>query len=295
MKAKFISMKKFFFIVIIVSLFYSCKEEELSDIKPVITIEAGTNLVSESTTLPAGQQYQVHIVASAENGENLTNLIIKSNGARVFDNGYNAPTLSETITLTKTTEETEVLTFIIRNKARLADSVSITLTKEIKEPGEIIRYNTITIGCHQNTSIGNYYSLSSNLIYTQTEAYTNQNLIDIIYFFDAAEDQNALGSPAANLSSIITGSEAPENWTIKRTTRYTRSAIDISDADFNNSTDDSLILANLFTDGGRKAKQLQAGQYFGFVNEEGKYGILKIENVTGQVEGTLQFSLIIQK
>ncbi len=288
-------MKKFFFIAIIASLLYSCKEEELSGIKPVITVETGTNLVSENTTLPAGQQYQVHIVASAENGENLTNLIIKSNGTRVFDNGYNTPTLSETITLTKTTEEIEVLTFIIRNKARLADSLSITLTKEIKEPGEIIKYNSITLGCHENTSIGNYYSTGNNKAYTQTEAFNNQNLIDIIYFFDAVEDKNALGSPAANLSSIITGSEAPENWTIKRTTRYTRSTINISDAEFNNSFDDSLILANLFTDGGRKAKQLQAGQYFGFVNEEGKYGIIKIENVTGEAEGTLQFSLIIQK
>ncbi len=282
-------------IVIILFLITSCKKDDISDIKPVISIETGTGLISENVTLAAGQQYQVHVIASAENGENLTNLIIKSNNTRVFDNGYNTPTLSEIITLTKTTEETETLTFIIRNKARLADSLTITLTKEIKEPGEITRINSVVLGCHENTSIGNYYSIGNNLVYTQAEAFNNQNVIDILYFFDAAEDKNTLGSPAANVSDIITGNEAPDQWELKRTTRYTRAPLDIDDEVFNNSTNDQLILEHLFTDGGRKAKQLKAGDFYGFVNEEGKYGIIKIENITAQAEGTIQFSLIIQK
>jgi len=56
-----------------------------------------------------------------------------------------------------------------------------------------------------------------------------------------------------------------------------------------------LIIANLFTGGGRKAKQLQSAQYFALQNNENKFGIIRIENVTGQDDGNMQFSLIIQQ
>jgi len=284
-------------LIVLVAIFFltACEKEKVSDIEPIIQLNTDDGFISSDYTMAAGQQYDVHVIASAENGENITNLIIKSNGTRIFDNGYNTPTLSEIVTLTKTSEETEILTFVIRNKARLSDSLSITLTKEIREPGEITRYTSNIMGCHENTALGNYYSLSNNLIYTQAEAFNNQNLIDFIYFYDAVEDENALGSPAANLSRIITGSDAPDKWTTKRTTRYTRAPINITNEEFENASNDSLILANLFIDGGRKAKHLTNDQFYGFVNEENKYGIIKIEDVTGQAEGTIQFSLIIQK
>jgi len=288
-------MKKILvFSLIFISLLGACKKDQLSDIKPIISLKVANDYISGNAEIGAGSQYKVGIEASSENGENITNIIIKSNGITVFDNGYNTPFLSEDITLVKSTEETEILTFIVRNRARLADSLSITITKAEQAYGAITRYNSVILGCNENTTTGNYYSLINNLVYTQAEAYNNQDLIDIIYFFDPAGDENALGSPGANLTGIITGSDAPENWSIIRTTRYSRSAITILDDDFNNSLNDSLILANLFTDGGRKAKNLSNNQYWGFINNENKYGIIKIENVTGQSTGTLQFSLIMQ-
>lgn len=280
--------------LIFISLLGACKKEQLSDIKPTITLKVANGYISENAEIGAGSQYKVGVVASSENGENITNIIIKSNGITIFDNGYNTPALSEDITLVKSTEDIEILTFIVRNRARLADSLTITITKAEQAYGAIKRYNSTMLGCNENTTLGNYYSLINNQIYTQAEAYNNQELIDIIYFFDPANDENALGSPGANLTGIITGSDAPENWSVLRTTRYSRSAIAIMDNEFNNSLNDSLILANLFTDGGRKAKNLADGQYWGFVNNDNKYGIIKIENVTGQSTGTLQFSLIMQ-
>ena len=289
-------MKNALLLVIVIFLFFIyCEKKEYADIKPVISLNTETDYVSTDTSLGVGQQYKVGILANSESGENLTNLIIKSNGIRIFDNGYNAPTLSEEILLTKTTEETERLTFIIRNKARLADSLTITIKKTIKDYSVITRYSSILLGCHQNTSIGNYYSFSNNQIYTQSEAYNNQELIDLIYFYDATGDENTLGSPGANLTGILTGIDSPDNWTIQKTTRYSRSPIIINENEFLNVQNDSLILANLFTDGGRKAKNLAAGQYYGFVNEENKYGIIKIESIAGREEGTVGFSIIIQK
>ena len=288
-------MNKVIISIISAILFLSaCKKEQLSDIQPTIELKVASGFISEDTELGAGVQYKVGVIASAENGENLTNIIIKSNGNTIFDNGYNAPSLAEEITLTKSNEASEKLTFIIRNKARMADSISITIKKAEVGFGSIIKYSSVILGCNENSNIGNYYSLANNLVYTQSEAFNNQDVIDIIYFFDPAGDENALGSPGANLTGILTGSDAPDNWTILPTTRYSRSPISIKADEFDNALNDSLIIANLFTDGGRKAKTLSTGQFWGFVNNENKYGIIKIEDVTGQSTGTLQFSLIMQ-
>lgn len=289
-------MKRLVFTMFLICLvLFSCEKEQKLQIEPQIILSDIKNYVGTNTSLAVGEQYKVQIEASSNNGENITNLIVKSNGNRVFDNGYNTPSLTEEISLTKSNEEKETITFIVRNKARLADSVSIEITKLEKEYGNIFRQNSIVLGCHENLNIGNYYSINNNLVYIQSEAFNNQNLIDIVYFYDASEDLNALGSPAANISSIITGSDAPENWEIKRTTRYTPAPLDITDNEFTNSQNDSLIVAHLFTGGKRKAKKLSNNIFYGLVNEEGKYGIIKIEEVVGEANGTIKFSLIMQK
>ncbi len=228
-------------------------------------------------------------------GENLTNLIVETNGERLIDKGFNIPEINELILITKSIDETEIIDFIIRNKSRKADTISITVTKLESAFSAITRYNSIVTGAQNNSSYGNYFSFSDGIVYKQAEASMNQELIDIVYYFDASGDANTLASPGANLTGLFAGSDAPEFWAIKRTTYYSRASINILDSEFNSATNDSLIVANLFTIGGRKAKQLQSAQYYGFQINENKYGIIKIENITGQAGGTIQYSLIIQQ
>jgi hypothetical protein len=196
--------------------------------------------------------------------------------------------------LTKTNEETELLNIIIFNKARKSDTVSIFLKKLVADYSPITRYSNVQIGAQSNANTGNYFSLSNGQIYTQAEAYNNQQLIDLIYYFDPAGDANTLASPGANLTGIITGSDAPDYWTIRKTSKYSRTNIIIDNEEFISATNDSLIVANLFTDGGRKAKQLQNNQYYGFQTDEGKYGIIKVQTISGMSDGSIDFSLIVQ-
>jgi hypothetical protein len=282
------------FIITCISL-YSCIKEDYSTINPSVSLADDVQYVKSDTTLGAGALYKLSINASSENGENLTNLVVKSNGKNVFDKGYNAPVINEVVALTKTIEESELITIIVRNKARLADSIQLQIFKSDKEFGEILRYTTIILGAQQNASNGNFYSISGNQVFTQAEAYNNQGLIDLVYYFDTGADGNTLASPGANLTGILTGDDSPDYWTIRRTTRYSRTALPVENQLFDNALNDSLIVSNLFTDGGRKAKLLSSDQIYGFVNEENKYGLIKIEAVNGQQTGTLQFSLIIQK
>jgi hypothetical protein len=288
-------IKKIYIAITILSTLFSCTKTILLDIQPRIELNISENLIYSDTCISAGKPYSIGIIASSAGGENLTNLIVKSNGKRIFDKGYNHPEIEENILLTKTLEDTEKIEIILLNKARIADTLSLLIEKLNTSYLPIKRYSNVIIGAQSNSIYGNYFSFSNAQIYSQAQAFNNQETIDLVYYFDAVSDANTLASPGANLSGIITGVDAPEFWTIKNTTYYSRTAINISDEEFNNSVNDSLILSNLFIDGGRKAKQLQNSQYYGIQTHNKKNGIIKIETVTGQADGTIQFSAILQQ
>jgi hypothetical protein len=282
-------------ICILYLLVNSCIKPALSEIEPVIHFKIEAHYIFADTSLSPGTQYKVGIIASSANGENLTNLIVESNGVRVFDKGYNQSDIYEDILLTKNLDETEKLSFIIRNKARKADTLRLVISRLQITYSPILKFNNIILGAQDNLTIGNYFSFQNAQLYTQAEAYINQELIDILYYYDASGDANTLASPGANLSGIISGNDSPQNWAVKRTTRYSREALLINDQEFASAENDSLIISNLFTDGGRKAKQLQNNQYFGVQTNENKYGIIRIVAVNGQTSGDIQISLILQE
>lgn len=282
------------FMPLFILLSSSCEKTTLSDINPWIQLKVSESYVFSDTSISAGNQYKLGIVASSANGENLTNIIVTSNGTRMYDKGINTPELETEVIMTKTNKETEILNIIIFNKARKSDTLSIIIKKMNALYSPITRYSDVQLGAQNNTSVGNYFSLSGGMIYFQSEAYNNQQLIDLIYYYDPAGDANTLASPGANLAGIITGSDAPDFWNIKRTSKYSRTTLPIIDEEFNSATNDSLIIENLFTDGGRKAKQLQNSQYYGFQSYEGKYGIIQVKTVSGSADGTILFSMIFQ-
>jgi hypothetical protein len=282
-------------VILAIILINSCNKMELSEITPVIELRISEGYIYSNTSIGAGKQYKVGILATSANGENLTNLIVESNGKRILDQGFNCPTMSKDLLLTKSLDEIENVDFIIRNKVRKADTISIVITKLQTDYSVIKRYNSVAIGAQNNGNYGNYFSVLTGQIYTQSQAFTSQQLIDIIYYFDGVADANTLASPGANLTGIATGTDSPEFWTIKRTTRFSREPIIIADEEFNSAANDSLILAHFFTDGGRKAKLLKNGQYYGIQSNDNKYGIVRIDNVIGQVDGKVQLSLIIQQ
>jgi len=283
------------FMLFCILILYSCEKSTLSDINPTIQLKISDSTVFSDTSLAAGNQYKLGIMASSVNGENLTNLIVESNGIRIVDLGFNMPELDTELVLTKTNEETELINIIIFNKARKSDTVSLIIKKLVAAYSPITRYSDLNMGAQSNMNTGNYFSLSNGQIYTQAEAYNNQQLIDLIYYFDPAADANTLASPGANLTGIIIGSDAPDYWTIRRTTKYSRTTFNINEQEFISATNDSLIVANLFSDGGRKAKQLKNNQYYEIQTNEGKFGIIQIQTVSGLADGNILFSLIVQK
>ena len=101
----------------------------------------------------------------------------------------------------------------------------------------------------------------------------------------------------ANITGIYSGTNAPEYWITKNTTYFSRSVINIPLQSFDNAQNDSIIIANKFTEGtgGRKAKALAVNQIWALQTQAKKLGLLKIIAVNGQENGSVQFTVKVQQ
>lgn len=288
-------MKKSYLLFFILIILAACKKEEDNDIAPIISLSTEETYTYTDTEAPPGEQIKVGILATSNSGGALTNIIIKSNNERIVDEGINTSLFSKDYKIVKTNEEVQKLIFIIRNINGLSDSISFNLNKGEGNYGPIILRQNITLGAQNNSTENSFYSISENKTYSIEEAYNSQTIIDLCYFYETNGDLNALGSPGANLTEIFTGTYAPDKWTTKNTYRFSRTPIELENKDLSSYTTDQIIVSNIFTDSGRKAKQLKTGDVYAFFNDKNKYGIVKINSVSGTNQGTINIDLIIQE
>lgn len=277
-------------------IIFSCsKEESDNNLLPLLELKQGSIYISSDTAIAEGSQFTIGIKASANGGENLTNLLIISNDSlRLLDYGFNAVSIDKDVLINKNSDSIQDLTIIIRNAKGISAVLKIKLIKNGSAYKPVISYPNITLGAQNNLSTGSFISFSNGWVYNLNDASQNQSLIDLLYFYHTLEF-NTLASPGANVTGIYSGSNAPEYWSVKKTIYFSRNIINISVSSFDNAQNDSLIIANTFTNGGRKAKGLAANQIWAFQTETGKFGLIKIIQVIGQENGTVQIAIKMQQ
>ncbi|MFZ4398989.1 MAG: hypothetical protein ACOYO1_03055 [Bacteroidales bacterium] len=277
--------------------FHSCtKDETENTILPDLILKTGGIYSSKDTAIAEGSQICIGIHATANGGENLCNLIIHSNNDQVLlDYGFNATQIDKDVIIHKNADSIQIISIIIRNKNGGSDSISISLRKNGSAYKTVFSYNFI-LGGQNNSSIGSFASLSNGMIYSLTDASQNQSLIDILYYYSLAnQEYNCLSSSGGNVAGIFSGVYAPENWSLKNTTYFSRSIINIPISCFDEAQNDSIIIANIFSNGGRKAKALVNNQIWGLQTQNGKYGLLKIIEVNGMENGNIKFAVKVQQ
>ncbi len=287
----------FMFFMLVCSLqFTSCsKEESTNNNIPALQLKTNGIYTSADTAIAEGSQITIGLKAFANQGENLCNLLVISNDSvRLLDYGFNASVIDKDVLINKNSDSIQKLDFIIRNTKGLSTSLQIVLTKNGSAYKPIIYYPEITLGGQSNLIVGSFYSLGNGLVYNQNDAFQNQSLINLLYFYHTLEF-NTLASPGANVIGIYLGANAPEFWTLKNTTYFSRNTINIPTSSFDNASNDSLIIANTFINGGRKAKGLTSGQIWAFQTENNKFGLIKILEVNGQESGTVKIAVKMQQ
>jgi hypothetical protein len=288
--------KLFLSILFLSSILFSSCEKQNENL-PTIIFKTSTGYISADTTISAGSQIKIGITAKSNGDDNLTNFKVTSNDTTtLFDEGFNVPDFDKDITIIKNSLEIEVINITISDISGKKASLSFTITKAGENWGNILEYSFL-LGGQSNTTTGSFVSLQNGVTYMQDEAFNNQTLIDLCYYYASATDLATIASPGANLSNIYSGTTDPVNWTIKNTTYFSRNIVNMNVEMFDTISNDKFIIANMTTtsEGGRKAKNLVAGNIYAFVNQAGKNGLLKVINQTGSETGDIEFVIKIQK
>lgn len=277
-------------------IFSGCKKEEDDPVPPVHTFSTATGYISADAAIPFADTMLFGIHATSNGTDKLVKFQIYANGNILLDSTISTHDFMIEIISVKTILDKEVWKFVTTDLAGNIDSDSITITGDF---GEINTFAGVTLGAQSNTSVKGFVSYSNNAAttYTQDEAFNHQADIDMFCFYEnTASTVNlmALAAPGSNINGIFTGGTAPSEYSTKNVTYFTKT--DLSASEFDQVTNDAIILAsfdpkNKF----KKAKLLTAGDVYAFKLASGKFGMLKITNVTGEEAGSLEFTVKIQK
>ncbi len=277
---------------------FACNKEQPNYPPPTVRFVTDSGYIFHDTILTLGEKFKIGIDANNPN-VNLTNFIINIEGEEIenyVDSGMNTASLHYRKTLTKGIANTEKWTFIIRDRNLKSSEISLNIKRDTNTAyGDIIYFPSVEIGA-QNQPDGSFFSLSEEAVYTLEEAFLNQDVIDLCYYYDFIDtDEHTIASPGASIdTSVFPGESGLDSWINRRTTRFKHA--DITSAEFEGSTNDSLlIVAYGQSDGKRKAKNLQSGNIFSFKNEDGKMGLFLVNSVSGTDEGTINISIKVQE
>lgn len=143
-------------------------------------------------------------------------------------------------------------------------------------------YGATLLGSYNDPSVGSFYASSNNTVYTVSTANTNQNLIDMVFYYGssnqytlAAPSDGSFGTNSNQISSL-----GIQNWSTKNATTFKTTTL--TESDFNAITDGSgLVTAyNNGTNMDTKATMLAAGKIIAFQTVPGgKSGLIDVKTV----------------
>lgn len=162
-----------------------------------------------------------------------------------------------------------------------------------KENNEPVK-NIAKLGAQSNISFGGFLSVDEKKVYTQDLASQNQEMIDILCFYEEAGGNNiALAAPGTGISGIFTGETAPTNWTTKNQTYFTLPATELTVEQFDQLKDGDAVIEGYFnatiTSGNRKAKNMAVNDIWAFKTVANKFGVLKVVSVEQGAAGYVEF------
>ncbi len=270
-----------------------CKKETTGT-PPLLELVQGATVISGDTSAGQGDSlcFRVRVVSGSDP---VVLYKIFINGESYKDSTMSSPGFELTEHLLKGADTLEEIRFMVRDRYSREASVIVKVTLEGEVTwGPVVHYSGIMLGAQNQAAQGGFYSLQGNQVFTLAQAFGQQQLIDLLYYYEAG-DENTIASPGANISSsIFTGPNGLDNWTLKRTTRFR--TISLSAGDFSGCTNDSLLINSYGTsEGNRKAKNLTAGNYYSFLTQDQRYGIFRVVSVTGTDAGTIVIDLVTQQ
>ncbi|HAM98131.1 MAG TPA: hypothetical protein DCQ26_05935 [Marinilabiliales bacterium] len=172
--------------------------------------------------------------------------------------------------------------------------------KEDNSPDKLI----VTMGAQANTTIGAFYSIGQNKVFTQDLAAANQDTINLLCFYEHDTVNNyindiCLASPGSGIRGVFTGETSTENWAVKQLTTFTAPATEITVAQFDALEQNDAVIPSYYnstqTSGIKKAKLLKAGDIYAIKTHDNIYGLFKVITVVEGADGYVEFELKLKK
>ena len=273
---------------------FSCKKSDPVS-HPTIRLVCDSGLSCRDTSLVIGGRINLAVHAEGE-GSNITFLQVNFNdGTRkiLLDSGLNHPTLDYRLLVIKSASAYERWTFLVMDRQRNLDSVSLLVTRaDSSQYGPIRTLPDLLIGAQENEYYGSFLSFTAGTPWFLDSACVNQALTDLVYYF--GQYDGTLSSAAeAEAPSVFTGPCGIAAWTVKNETRYDTTML--TTTDFDNAANDSLLLAVYEpTAGKRKAKFIVPGMVVSFRDAAGRIGLLKVSETVPGTTGRIRISVKIQ-
>jgi len=289
------SSARVLYLIVALFIFASCEKETQTQLPPSIQLIQKPGNVSSDTTFAFGDLMTFTIQATGGSA-NLTNLYVIRDGdrmiqTRALDTSMNIFNFEINKSFTKNLADWEIFTFVIRDKNRLSDSVSIFIHRDTTADFGPIRFLESEILSAQNMGIpGSFFSFVDGVL-DLNQAMQKQEFIDLLYYY-YGEDENVIASPGANVESGVFEGDL-QDWTIRRTTRFIE--LDLPAEEFYAAENDSLLVVSYIEGSGkRKAKNLTSGKIFSFKTQDSKFGIFRVLEVEGSDAGTIKYDIKIQ-
>jgi hypothetical protein len=283
-------------LAISILMFNSACNKDDEPVLPTLKMSDAAGYISEDAEAPYADTLRFGITADYNGTDNLVKFQLLHDRNVIVDSTINTTQFNYEYVSSKNTDDNEVWKFVIIDFAGNTVSDSVIVTGAF---GAISTYNSLIMGAQNNTTAPGFASFSNNTatLYSIEQAFNHQAEIDLFCFYEnTASHVNlmTLAAPGSNISGIFTGDYSPQNYTTKNLTYFVKTSL--SAAEFDVVSNDAKVLAgydpnNKF----KKAKLLAAGEVYSFMLQSGKYGLLKIINVTGAEDGTLEFAVKVQK
>jgi hypothetical protein len=295
---------------ILISVYFilGCKKKDEENLPPAINFKVGTTYTKNNDTVAVGHRLYFGIQARGTS-DNITNFTIKKileNGTvvTVMDTGLNAISLDIDKLFYQNVENKATWVFTVMDRNRMTAQISMAVYRDPNSAyGGIYYFPSVKLGYQNSTMYGHFMNPSTGIVYFEDSATTNQNIIDVLCYYNTADgpvlsssgEMDNFSTTAQTLYPLIT------SWT---TRNYTKWDISIDNGTntpltipiFDSAQNDSLLIVSYHEIWGKKKfKFATTGKVIPFVTTSGKKGLMKVNNAEAVDSGFIDVAIKIQQ
>lgn len=284
-----------------VTLFTACTEDEPADLPPTLSFSTEAGYVSSDATLTINSAFSIKVIADANvtSGSKIASIGINRiyNNQTIWDTvlTYNDANVTLTVQFVAISEVgTENIEFEVTDKAGQTAKKNIHITTEEPAGGPIFTWTERVLGSWNNLDYGSSFASVNGNVYMLNEAFANQGLIDIIYWWGNSTSAT-LGAPNdGNAAQVFNqGPYALSNWTTLNATQFKTTTVN---RDAFNAIGDATECINIATGADQtRIGGLAVDQVIAFVTVGGKHGLLIVDALTENSDGFITITIKVEE